>query len=83
MPEWKLYKRIILRHFKRKFDGIKYEDQGILSNFRIMRRVWQYYHDPKHFMTIKSHKEYLNKYSKNVFVIKNDSDYKKLLEEIK
>jgi len=83
IPKWTLYKRIFARHFKRKFHNYDYKDNGIKTTHNIMKKVHQHYHDPKHFMTLKSHKEYLEKYAKKFFIIKTKKDIKKLLNTLK
>ncbi|MFA6089493.1 MAG: hypothetical protein WC755_06520 [Candidatus Woesearchaeota archaeon] len=81
IPEFVLYFRIMLRHFKRYFDGDKYEDHNIKTTFKIIRRVWQYYHDEKHFMALDVHKQYMT-YTKEFTMVKNNSDLKKLIVKI-
>jgi shikimate kinase len=82
IPESTLYKRILLRHFKRKFSEKTYKEHNIWTTLKIMKKVRQYYHDPEHFMTLESHRAHLSKYAKEAFVIKNDDDIERLLEAI-
>jgi adenylate kinase family enzyme len=83
IPKRTIYKRILIRHIKRKFDKNKYKENNLKTTFKIMKKVKQYFHDPSHFMTLKSHKNYLGKYAKNVFIIKNKKDLNKLYELLK
>ncbi len=83
IPEATLYKRVLFRHFKRKFSGKSYKEHNVLTTLKIMKKIRQYYHDPKHFITLKSHKAHLNKYAKEAIIIKNDNDIERLLEEVK
>jgi len=82
IPKWNLYKRIFSRHFKRKFHKYDYQDSGIKSTFNIIKKVHQYYHDPEHFMTLDSHKDYLQKYAKEFLIIKTNKDIKELIKKI-
>jgi len=85
IPKWILYKRIFARHFFKKFHDYKYKDKdkGFKSTYNIMMKVHQYFHDPEHFMTLDSHKEYLKKYTKEFFIIKNNKDIKELIKNLK
>ncbi len=83
IPQLVLYKRIFSRHFKRKFHNYKYQDNGIKSTFNIMKKVHKYYHDPNHFVTLDSHKDYLQKYAKEFLIMKNNKDIKELIKKIK
>lgn len=83
IPKRTLYKRIFSRHFKRKFHNYRYQNNGIKSTFKIMKKVHQYYHGPEHFMTLNSHKDYLKRYAKEFMIIKNDKDVKELIKKIK
>ena len=81
-PKGILYKRIFHRHFKRRLNKEDYKEHNLRTTFKIMKRVHQYFHDPEHFTTLKSHKEYLEKYAKKFFIIKTKKDIKKLLNTL-
>ena len=82
IPKRELYKRIVLRHFKRKLNGIEYSGNNFKNTLKILNNVRKYFEDPTHFMTIKSHKKYL-KQAKNVIIIKNKQDIRNFLHSIK
>jgi len=83
LPKKTLYKRILIRHFKRKFHRYKYKEHNLKSMLKHMKIVNQYFHDPKYFLTLKSHKDYMKKHAKKVITIKNNKDVRKLLKELK
>jgi len=44
-----------------------------------MGKVKQYFHDPNHFMTLDSHKEYIKKNAKKFIFLNNDKEIKHFL----
>jgi len=85
IPEWILYLRILYlriltRFFKRQFDDYEYKDNNLSTTFKMMKTVYGYYHNTNQFINLESHKKYIQKYSKNVVIIKNNKDIEKLLE---
>lgn len=82
IPEWKLYWRIFLRHFKRMISKTKYHDLNLKTTFKIMKRVHQYYHGKHHFMTLNTHLEYIKKHAKKHIIIKNKDDIDSLMSKI-
>lgn len=83
IPERVIYRRMLLRHIKRKFSREKYHNLTLKSTFKIMQAVKRYFHDPEHYITFKGHKEYLKKYAKKSYIIKNNADIQKLLSDLK
>lgn len=83
IPKKTIYKRIIIRHFKRKFHKEKYNSHNLKSTFSILGKVKKYYHDPKYFMTLKSHKDYIEKHSKEHIILKNNKDINNFLKSLK
>jgi len=82
ISKWTLYRRISSRYFKRKFHKEDYRDNGLKSTLNIMQKVHQYYNDSDYFMTLDSHKDYINKYAKEFLIIKNDRDIKELIKSL-
>ncbi len=78
IPKKVIYKRIFFRYIKRKFKH-PFRKQNVRG---ILKRVHQYFHDEKHFMTLEIHKEYIQKYSKEYFIVRNKEDIKRLIEKI-
>lgn len=83
IPKNRIYKRIILRHFKRKLHKAKYLEHNLKTIISILKKVKAYYHDPKHFMTLKSHKDYIDQHAKKVVIIRNNKQINKFLEDLK
>jgi len=71
--DFKLYWRIFFRYFKRKLNKKKYTNNTFMSNLRIIRQVWRYYHSPKYFMTLQPHQDYVEKYGGDSVVLRNNS----------
>ena len=82
IPKNVLYKRIIFRFFKRKLSGKRYFGNNLKNTGKIMRNVRRYFHSTDYFMTLRSHENYINKHARNIFVVKNKKDLKKLFGEI-
>lgn len=78
IPKWIIYKRTLFRHIKRKIRH-PFRKQNLRG---ILRRIHQYFHDAKHFMTLKSHKDYIGKYAKKFVIIKNNNDIKNLIDTL-
>ncbi|MBR9701494.1 AAA family ATPase [Candidatus Pacearchaeota archaeon] len=83
IPKKILYQRILIRYFKRKFSKTRYKDHNLKTTKNILKKVKQYFHDKKYFMTLQAHKKYINEYAKKVFVIKYKKQLENLLKEIK
>jgi adenylate kinase family enzyme len=80
IPEGRLYWRIFLRHFKRKFHKIEYKENNLKTTINLLKKVRKYFHDSSHFMTLKTHKEYLKKYAKKTLIIKKKKDINQLIQ---
>ena len=48
-----------------------------------MENIKKYFHDSSYFMTLKSHKDYMNKYSNKILIIKNSKDIQKFIRGLK
>jgi len=83
IPKRKLYYRILKRHFERKFSKDRIEKHNLKTTFNILKKVKQYFNDPTHFMTLKSHKEYIKRHSRNSITFRNNKEINKFLETIK
>ena len=83
IPKRVLYRRILFRFFKRKFHKEKYISNNLRSTKNILLKVDKYFHDPKHFMTLESHRNYIKDHAKKVFIIKNGKDLGVLMEMLK
>jgi adenylate kinase family enzyme len=83
IPEGRLYWRIFLRHFKRKFHKGKYKEHNLKTTISILKKVRKYFHDSSHFMTLKTHKEYIQRYAKKTLIIKKKKDLNQLIQLLK
>ncbi|OIO41173.1 hypothetical protein COU56_05015 [Candidatus Pacearchaeota archaeon CG10_big_fil_rev_8_21_14_0_10_31_9] len=83
LPKGTLYKRIIVRHFKRKFHKQEYQNHNLKTTSNILKKAKQYYNDPNHFMTLNSHKFYIKKHSRNFVILRNNKEINKFLESLK
>jgi shikimate kinase len=83
IPERTLYKRIIIRHFKRKMSGKNYFKHNLRTTLGVLKNVRRYFHSKDHFMTLKTHKDYIDKYARKVLVVKNKKDIEALIESLR
>ncbi|MFA5070957.1 MAG: hypothetical protein WC511_01135 [Candidatus Pacearchaeota archaeon] len=83
IPKRILYKRILVRYFKRKISKDKYFNNNLKTTVNILKKVRKYFHDPNYFMTLKTHKDYINKHSKKVLIIRNNKELNEFLDNLK
>ncbi len=83
VPKNILYKRIWIRYLKRKISKEKYFNNNLKTTLKIIKIVRKYFHDPNHFMTLKTHKDYIRKNAKKVLVIKTNQELNEFLDNLK
>ncbi|MBM3232849.1 hypothetical protein FJZ18_01645 [Candidatus Pacearchaeota archaeon] len=83
IPEPRIYWRILKRYIRRRSDSTKYEKDTILTTLCIMRQVFRYFHKPKSFMTLQSHKECIDTYAKKYILLRNQKEINAFLDKVR
>lgn len=78
ISEFTPYKRIIFRYLKKLLST---KEKTVGSDFILLKRIYNYFHKPNNFLSLKKYQEYLKKYAKNYIIIKNNKDIQDLLKD--
>ncbi len=83
IPKWILYKRILLRYFKRKMENKTYVNNNLKNTIQIMKKVGKYYKNSEDYLSLETHQRLIDKHAKRVLVLRNNKEVKRFVEEIK
>jgi len=81
--ELELYRRVLIRYFKKIFNQEKYYKHNLKTTMGLMKRIKNYFHNPEFFMSLEKHKSRLKKYTKKSTIIKTKREKRIFLTHIK